>query len=101
MNNQYVGVSVARAMKYKGVFTLADATRLLTKKLKGVIRSTENSCGPQKFDRQILHLFAEADYIVDILKECYDNVIDAAIRTNTTVIVTVCPTKWIYYDKRR
>jgi hypothetical protein len=101
VNEQYIGVSVARAMKFKGLFNKEDAMRLLTKKLKGVLRSTENSCGPFRWSKQILHLFAEADYIVHVLMECYKNHIDEALRANTVVVVSVCPTKWIYYDKRR
>ena len=31
----HIGVSVTRAMKYRGDYTLEDADRLLTKKLNG------------------------------------------------------------------
>lgn len=95
-----MGVSVARAMKFRGLFNLDDAKRLLTKKLKGVIRSTENACGPYRWKKQILHLFAEQDYVVDVLRECYNNHIDESVRHDTVVVVSVCTTKWIYYDKR-
>ena len=35
--NTHIGVSVTRAMKYKGEYTLEDANRLLNKKLNGKI----------------------------------------------------------------
>ena len=42
INNKHIGVSVTRAMKFKGDFTEEDARVLLYKKLYGIIVSSEN-----------------------------------------------------------
>jgi hypothetical protein len=39
---QRYGVSVTRAIKFMGPFTAVDAHKLLTKKLDGILRSSEN-----------------------------------------------------------
>jgi hypothetical protein len=121
--DQYkLGVSVARAMKYNGVFDRfvccfsslcccclslliplpslcsEDAMRLLTKKLRGVIASTENAaCGKDRWSKQILHIWAEKKYVADVVYDVYQNEIDECLRANTLVIVTVCESPWIYH----
>jgi hypothetical protein len=113
-----LGVSVARAMKYNGVFDRfvwllltflhriwltsprlcrEDAARLLGKKLRGVIASTENACGKDRWSKQILHIWAEKKYVADVVYDVYQTEIDEALRANTLVIVTVCEASWIYH----
>jgi len=97
INDQNIGVSVARAMKFGSDFDLEDARRILTKKLNGVIDSTKNACGQDKWKKQILHLWAQHKYIVDVLRECYETVIPEDLKSNTMVIVTVCENcDWIF-----
>eukprot|EP01095_Lingulamoeba_sp_RSL-Kostka_P012520 TRINITY_DN4984_c2_g1_i1.p1 TRINITY_DN4984_c2_g1~~TRINITY_DN4984_c2_g1_i1.p1 ORF type:complete len:325 (+),score=90.77 TRINITY_DN4984_c2_g1_i1:287-1261(+) len=95
------GVSVSRAMKYLGVFNHDDARRLLKKKLFGVNESTKAVQQPYIWNKQILHIFAEQDYIFDILKDVYYNELDDYYRNNTLVIITVCNknNSWIFFDK--
>jgi hypothetical protein len=52
-----IGVSVTRAMKYRGVFTPEDARWLLYKKLNGVNISTVGVVREDRWEKQILHLW--------------------------------------------
>jgi hypothetical protein len=93
-----IGISVTRAMKYRGTFTEADGLRLLNKKLFGVIESSRCVIEEHGWERQILHIFAEKDYIADILRDCL-NQIDPELISNTIVIVTVCKNApWLFYN---
>lgn len=93
-----IGISVTRAMKYKGTFTEEDGLRLLNKKLFGVIESSRCVIEEHSWERQILHIFAEKDYIADILRECLSQ-IDQELLSNTIVIVTVCKNApWLFYN---
>jgi len=96
INEQNVGVSVARAVKYGAPFEMEDARRILEKKLRGVIDSTNNACGKDKWKKQILHLWVQQAYVVDILYECYERFITEELKSNTLVLVTVCNTRWIF-----
>jgi hypothetical protein len=56
LSGHHLGVSVTRAMKFRGVFQQEDAIRLLRKKLYGVIRSTEGVYHHHRWEKQILHV---------------------------------------------
>lgn len=91
-----VGVSVTRAMKYKGIFTEDDARILLKKKLNGVIESTKNVAERDAWQKQILHVWAQEQYIADIFKSVYDGLVDS-LKANTMVVVTVVQNAdWIF-----
>jgi hypothetical protein len=62
-----IGVSVTRAMKYKGLLTTDEAIRLLTKKFKGIIESSENICLKQKWSKQILHILSDTHHSMNIV----------------------------------
>jgi len=95
---KHIGVSVTRAMKYNGTFTMEDAMRLLNKKLKGVIESNRGVCAEHAWERQILHIFAERDYIAETLKEALKYV-DQTLLSTTIVLVTVCKdARWLFYN---
>lgn len=81
------GVSVARAMKYKSVFTIDDALRLLTKKLTG-IRSSTRTALKERWDKQILHIWVEKEYMKDIIKMAYAT-LDEEIKGNTCVLMSI------------
>lgn len=85
INNQKVGVSVTRAMKYRGHYTEEDAHHLLTKKLKGVIQANKNSM--EKWSKQILHVWTPNKHTANIITMVYYQLSDS-IRSNTIVIVT-------------
>ena len=93
----HVGVSVTRAMKYKGVFTEDDGKKLLLKKLHGVVASSEAVIKEHKWEKQILHVWAESDYIADIVERVYDRDIEEECKANTIVIITIArDCKWIF-----
>lgn len=81
-----LGVSVTRAMKYYGDFTVEDAERLLNKKLSGVLKSTKNTM--ERWSKQILHVWAASLAVSVLIAEAY-NQIPKDLRSNTVVLVTV------------
>lgn len=94
-----VGVSVTRAMKFSGKYTLEDAQRILNKKLAGVIRSTETSL--EKWSKQILHIWAETNDAANYLTQAYDTISDVT-KYNTVVLITVANHRKapeIFYNK--
>lgn len=95
----HIGVSVTRAMKYNGTFTEEDGLRILKKKLGGVLQSSRLVMDP--FHKQILHIFAEKEYIADVLEDLYQTSpeITEEIKSTTLVVVTVATnTPWIFYN---
>ncbi|ELR23500.1 AAC-rich mRNA clone AAC4 protein [Acanthamoeba castellanii str. Neff] len=95
----HIGVSVTRAMKYNGTFTEEDGLRILRKKLEGVIQSSRLVMDP--FHKQVLHIFAEKEYIADVLEDLYNTSpeITDDIKSSTLVIVTVATNSpWIFYN---
>jgi len=92
------GVSVTRAMKYKGEFGVDDATALLTKKLNGVNLSSRDVVEPDAWSKQILHIFTETINNSQVLALAYDKLSDD-LKANTVVIVTVTPdSDWLYFN---
>lgn len=85
-NTVTVAVSVTRAVNYKELFSVEDAYKLLSKKLRGVKQSSRNSM--VKWTKQILHVWVLSDYVADCVL-CAWNEIDASVRGNTVMIVTV------------
>eukprot|EP00013_Stygamoeba_regulata_P002841 CAMPEP_0177628552 /NCGR_PEP_ID=MMETSP0447-20121125/192_1 /TAXON_ID=0 /ORGANISM="Stygamoeba regulata, Strain BSH-02190019" /LENGTH=333 /DNA_ID=CAMNT_0019129807 /DNA_START=50 /DNA_END=1052 /DNA_ORIENTATION=+ len=83
-----MGVSVTRAMKYKGVFTAEDAEYLLTKKLRGVLESTHSVITAHAWKRQILHMWTEKAYMVDVIQETYQR-LPPELRADTLVVLTL------------
>lgn len=81
-----LGVSVTRAMKYHGDFTVEDAERLLNKKLTGVLKSTKNTM--ERWSKQILHVWAASLAVSVLIAEAY-NQIPKDLKSNTVVLVTV------------
>lgn len=93
----HIGVSVTRAMKFRGIFNADDAIRLMKKKLNGVVRSTRGVIREHRWEKQILHVFAECDYVADTIRRIYDSEIEEEDKANTMIIITVardCP--WLF-----
>jgi len=90
-NGTKIGVSVTRAMKYKGIFNEYDALRLLSKKIKGVNQSTINVQECDQWKRQILHIWTTNDYIQRILYRVFQRLIlsNPSFIGNTIILVTV------------
>lgn len=96
MGGSVIGVSVTRAMKYRGVFSYEDALALLTKKLRGVLKSSENVAEEHKWTKQVLHVWVQEPYMVALVQQAY-----AALDHlwgNTLVQLTVCGENlgWIF-----
>jgi len=97
VEGEVIGVSVTRAMKYKGVFEMQDAVRLLQKKLYGVNASSKAVVAAQRWSKQILHVWAQSRYIFDVLVDAYENFIDEELKSDTLVMVTVAENAaWIF-----
>eukprot|EP01116_Phalansterium_solitarium_P020914 TRINITY_DN6342_c0_g1_i1.p1 TRINITY_DN6342_c0_g1~~TRINITY_DN6342_c0_g1_i1.p1 ORF type:complete len:263 (-),score=46.19 TRINITY_DN6342_c0_g1_i1:114-902(-) len=91
-----IGVSVTRAIKFRGMFTDDDALALLSKKLYGVTVSSKYVLESHGWHKQILHVLTPHEYIADVLRCCFDR-LDAELRTNTVMIVTVTDNAdWIF-----
>lgn len=96
LNGERFGVSVTRAMKFNGVFGDEDAQNLLKKKLDGVNQSTRCVSTMHSWKKQILHVWAEHEYVADVLMKNYA-LLDAELQNNTMVVVSVAlNAKWIY-----
>lgn len=81
-----LGISVTRAMKYHGEFTMADARQLLNKKLNGVNCSSQNSL--EDWTKQILHVWATSARVAVIIAQAYRRV-PTQLKSNTVVLVTI------------
>jgi hypothetical protein len=92
-----VGVSVSRACRFRGKFTVEDAERLLRKKLGGVNESTAHVITPHQWRRQILMIWAQRESIADILAFAYAR-LPTELRADTLVLVTVArQDPWIFF----
>lgn len=96
-----VGVSVTRALNFKDAFSVDDAVRLLTKKLSGIIASSQN-CINEQWTRQILHVFVESPAAAEALALAWE-LVGAELRSNTIVLATVADRNrfgWLYFENR-
>lgn len=81
-----LGVSVTRAMKFRGgKFTEEDAEHLLSKKLKGVIQSSRNTL--ENWNKQVLHVWSVSSDVTNTLVKVYEHLAEE-IRSNTVILVT-------------
>lgn len=95
-NEILVGVSVTRAMKFRGgpsAFNEEDATVLLTKKLRGMIGARDGVTSTQAWHRQILHVWAESPHVADVLHRTLNDPtrISPRLWRDTIVVCTVAP----------
>ncbi|XP_066273429.1 AAC-rich mRNA clone AAC4 protein-like [Branchiostoma lanceolatum] len=81
-----VGVSVTRAMKFRGDFDREDAEKLLMKKLTGVINATQNTM--ESWDKQILHVWTPSKHVARVVTVTY-HTLPTDVKANTVVLVTV------------
>lgn len=93
-----LGVSVTRAMCGPAKAFDEDAARnLLTKKLGGVIRSTETCCGA--WEKQILHVWAPNIQAADALNAAYAS-LPYSLISDTVVLVTACEGLTCLFDEK-
>lgn len=96
--DRVIGVSVTRAMKYDGNFSIDDAIRLLKKKLCGVIQSTANN--QEGWLKQILHIWATSTETANCVLRAW-NLLDDSFRSDTVVLVTICSTDpGLFYERK-
>ncbi|KAI9268949.1 hypothetical protein BDA99DRAFT_503067 [Phascolomyces articulosus] len=84
--SQALGVSVTRAMAFGRRFTAKDAMRLMKKKISGINKSTL-TVSNYKFQRQILHVWAENGTDAAIVRRACAKIPDT-IRKNTIILIT-------------
>ena len=96
INDCVIGVSVTRAMKYRGVFSYEDALALMTKKMRGVMKSSENISEEHKWTKQVLHVWVQEPYMVALVEQAYAALTE--LHSNTLVQLTVCGENlaWIF-----
>jgi len=99
-----IGVSVTRAMKFRGIFTKKDAVKLLRKKFVGINESTRAVFGCDEWQRQILHIWTTDAYIEEILHRTFLQMLvsEPELVSNTVVCVTVASADcwWIFYQNQ-
>lgn len=66
-----------------------DALQLLNRKLFGVNESTKNVTGEHLWQKQLLHVWCENQEIATLLQHCYEKVVDADIKQDTFVLLTI------------
>ena len=101
MLDERVGVSVTRAMGYPtpDTFTEQDAERLCYKKLYGLVVARSGISSQFSYNRGILHVFCQTEYIALLMKIAFNELIqkdkelpeDCRLTGYISIILTVCP----------
>ena len=98
VGDEVVGVSVTRAMKFDGVFSEDDARVLLEKKLYGVVASSKAVLKKYRWNKQILHIMVEKEYMVPVLHKVWRSIC-RDLQSNTVVVASVCSSaRWVFYS---
>jgi hypothetical protein len=102
IRSENVGVSVTRAMGYPsaGYFKPSDATRLLEKKLYGLVVARSGVWDNETFYKSILHIWCQSERIARLMIRSYTHEISDDLKDNIVVLLTVTSqdTPWIYRD---
>ncbi|KAJ3300322.1 hypothetical protein HDU76_006117 [Blyttiomyces sp. JEL0837] len=98
-DNVNIAVSVTRAFGYNRRYTLADATRLMHKKMNGVIFAGRNLYVPEKVDKHILHVFVPDGKVAKLVRIAYGK-LEEEVKGGTVVVVTICKERWLYVNTR-
>lgn len=90
------GVSVTRALAYKRRLTAYDCQRLLTKKLGGILVSTENvvDC---VFERQILHVWTRSGKDAGLVRRVCSK-LPSELVSNTLVLITTANSEAVFFS---
>lgn len=105
IDHQRVGVSVARAMAYPNPekFTAESASRLLYKKLYGLIVARNSVLDHQSFYRSILHIWCQTPTIAHLMHQAFCSLDsdDYGLDVKGVVILqlTVCPDPQLYKNR--
>jgi len=92
-----LGVSVTRALKFGGEFTMKDAAALLNKKLYGVQESSR-CVQPTAYTQQVLHLWAMTPAVAQTVQQAFDAA-EPDLKGNTVLVITVCHNcDWLFNE---
>jgi hypothetical protein len=92
-----IGVSVTRACRFKGNYTLEDADRLLRRKLNGILESTAHVITPHSWRRQMLFVWAQRASVADLVWRAW-SLLPAHLRADTCVLVCVANNdQWLFF----
>eukprot|EP01118_Nematostelium_gracile_P019333 TRINITY_DN8933_c0_g1_i1.p1 TRINITY_DN8933_c0_g1~~TRINITY_DN8933_c0_g1_i1.p1 ORF type:complete len:242 (-),score=68.28 TRINITY_DN8933_c0_g1_i1:41-766(-) len=96
ISGHVVGVSVTRAMSFKTLYTEENARVLLEKKLNGIIVSSRNVIPKNQWKKQILHVWAQNQLVVETLLTVFHEM-SFEIRSNTILMITLAQNAdWIF-----
>ncbi|KAI8803946.1 hypothetical protein BJ742DRAFT_826625 [Cladochytrium replicatum] len=88
-------VSVTRAMEVPGMpeFGIAEAAKLLMKKLSGVKAAARNMVVPRRVDVAVLHVWASSGQVARKVRKAYRKVVPEEVKQGVVVLLTVakCP----------
>lgn len=97
-----VGVSVTRAVKHDGALNVEQAACLLRKKLYGIRESSRCVVPEHKWDRQILHVFAQNETVALVVQAAVGELQDSELG-DSLLMITVCDdglAPWLFYSAK-
>ena len=115
INQQRIGVSVTRAMKFANkkqneIYTEEDGFKLLKKKIYGLIVARNAVLKEHSFYKSVLHIFCQTKQIVETLRECYQKLkeddhslynFNITLKSDVILILTLCHQHEIYSNHTR
>lgn len=102
VHGKRIGVSVTRAMGYPSAdcFTLADAQRLLHKKLYGLIVARASTCSSDGFYNSLLHIWCQDRRIAELVREAWGSA-ELELRDHIVVLCTVTALPCIWHNRQK
>ncbi|KAI9494191.1 hypothetical protein BDB00DRAFT_871714 [Zychaea mexicana] len=101
VQDSHLGVSVTRAMSYwrKKEYTRQDAVKLLTRKLRGILESSENIANAS-FDKQILHVLAMSGHHAAQVKRACKR-LSQDLKSDTIIFITTVKADSVFFNSNR
>ncbi|KAG2227048.1 hypothetical protein INT45_006455 [Circinella minor] len=101
VQDTHLGVSVTRAMSYwtrKG-FKKEDATKLLTRKLNGILKSSQSIVNTN-FDKQILHVLSMSKHHASQIKRAYKR-LSQDLKSDTVLFITTVDAENVFFNDNK
>ena len=105
IDGNQVGVSVSRSAQYKelcdeqGKYTFLIAYRQIRKKLDGLLAARAGITPAHLYDKSILHVFAENDFIAQLLVNAFPQAAkDMQVEDEISLLITICGNRKLYDD---
>jgi hypothetical protein len=92
-----LGVSVTRAMAYHRNYTRQDANKLVNRKLKNMIKSSQGIVNT-KFDRHILHVWTESGKNAALIRRVCRKLQMHEHYRNTIVLISTVNTDLVFFN---